>query len=64
MKKMVLGKSPSPSWIPSREIPTHQTPTWKTLPQKIATQKILTELFPPISFIAFLHLTLRFDKFS
>ena len=36
----------------------------ETLPQEIATQKILTELFPPISFIAFLHLTLRFDKFS
>ena len=36
---------------------------WNITPQKIATQNILTWNIPT-HFIVFLHLTLRFDKFS
>ena len=52
-------KIPSPEGIPTQKISTHQTP-----PGKLAPRKFPSGLLPPISLISFLHLTLRFDKFS
>ena len=48
MKKLVLGK------FSSGKYPQENTDPAKFLPG----------IFPPISLIAFLHLTLRFDKCS
>ena len=54
-----------PGGIPTPEIPTHQTPHWKPPPPgRMLPRKFSPGIFPPISLIVFLHLTLRFDKCS
>ena len=53
-----------PGGIPTPEIPTHQTPDWKIPPGRMLPRKFSPGIFPPISLIVFLHLTLRFGKCS
>ena len=53
-----------PEGIPIRKTPIHQSPPWKPSPIKLLPRKFLPGIFPLISLFVFLHLTLRFDKFS
>ena len=50
--------------IPIRNIPTHQTSPAKLPPGKLSHRKFSPGIFTHISLIAFLNLTLCFDKFS
>ena len=62
-KAMGSRKIP-PGGVSIEIIPTHQTFFWKFPPGKLPPRIFSPGMLSPISLIAFLHLTLRFDKLS
>ena len=63
LKAMGSRKIP-PGGISIQIIPTHQTFFWKFPPGKFPPRIFSPGMLSPISLIAFLHLTLRFEKLS
>ena len=60
---MVLGKFP-PGEFPPEKLPSKCHLENFPIPGNLPPKKFSPGIFPPISLIVFLHLTLRFDKFS
>ena len=60
MKKIPPGEFPPKKFPPIKLLPGKPPPPLGKLPPR----KFSLGIFPTISFIAFLHLTLCFDKFS
>ena len=63
---MVLGKFPPGEIPPEKFSLIKLPPSWKIAgpPGKLPPRKLPSGILPPILLIVFLHLKLRFDKFS